>query len=168
MYPRQARKAAPRGYRSRRKRGNGQGTVIKRGKIFAAIVTTGRYTTPDGKSHPIRVSQGGFRTKSEAAEYLTVLLLPNNNIGNLMKLKESGDLIRRMLQSPHEGSCFTEDNILELLSELQTKYPQGTSFVNGYRDGIKSYDVLRATNQYKGAGSNLSTSGGELDIPSGA
>lgn len=26
-----------------------------------------------------------------------------------MKLKESGDLIRRMLQSSHEGSCFMGD-----------------------------------------------------------
>ena len=56
------------------------------------------------------------------------------------------------------GKPVTEDNILELLSELQAKYPQNTSFVNGYRDGIKSYDVLKATNQYKAAGSNLSAS----------
>ena len=52
--------------RSGRKRGNGQGTVIKRGKTFTAIATTGRYTTPDGKTHLIRKSQGGFATKSEA------------------------------------------------------------------------------------------------------
>lgn len=56
------------------------------------------------------------------------------------------------------GKPVTEANILELLSELQAKYPQHTSFVNGYRDGIKSYDVLKATNQYKAAGSNLSVS----------
>ncbi|MCI9462081.1 MAG: S-layer homology domain-containing protein [Oscillibacter sp.] len=56
------------------------------------------------------------------------------------------------------GKPVTEDNILELLSELQAKYPDRTSFVNGYRDGIKSYDVLKATNQYKSSGSNLSTS----------
>ncbi len=56
------------------------------------------------------------------------------------------------------GKPVTEANILELLSELQAKYPQHTSFVNGYRDGIKSYDVLKATNQYKVTGSNLSAS----------
>ena len=56
------------------------------------------------------------------------------------------------------GKPVTEANILELLSELQAKYPEHTSFVNGYRDGIKSYDVLKATNQYKAAGSNLSAS----------
>ena len=56
------------------------------------------------------------------------------------------------------GKPVTEANILELLSELQAKYPEHTSFVNGYRDGIKSYDVLKATNQYKVTGSNLSAS----------
>lgn len=59
--------------RSGRKRGNGQGTVIKRGKTFTAIATTGRYTTPDGKTHLIRKSQGGFATKSEAYAYLPIL-----------------------------------------------------------------------------------------------
>ncbi len=59
---------------SKRRRGNGQGTIIKRGKTYTAIVTTGRYSTPDGKTHLIRASQGGFRTKSEAYAYLPILL----------------------------------------------------------------------------------------------
>lgn len=59
--------------RTARKRGNGQGTVIKRGKTYTAIVTTGRYSTPDGKTHLIRVSKGGFATKSEAYEYIPIL-----------------------------------------------------------------------------------------------
>ena len=46
------------------------------------------------------------------------------------------------------GKPVTEANILELLSELQSKYPENTSFVHGYREGIKSYDVLRATSTY--------------------
>lgn len=59
------------------------------------------------------------------------------------------------------GKPVTEDNILELLSELQAKYPQNTSFVNGYRDGIKSYDVLKVTNTYDRAkGGKTSTSAG--------
>lgn len=57
----------------RKKRGNGQGTIIKRGKTYTAIATIGRYTTPDGKSHLIRKSQGGFPTKSDAYAYLNVL-----------------------------------------------------------------------------------------------
>lgn len=59
--------------RAPRKRGNGQGTVIRRGKTYTAIVTTGRYNTPDGKTHLIRVSKGGFRTRSEAVAYLPTL-----------------------------------------------------------------------------------------------
>lgn len=59
--------------RSPRRRGNGQGTVIKRGKTYTAIVTTGRYSTPDGKTHLIRQSQGGFKTRSEAVAFLPIL-----------------------------------------------------------------------------------------------
>lgn len=59
---------------SPRRRGNGQGTVIKRGKTYTAIVTTGRYSDPSGKTHLIRSSKGGFRTKSEAYAYIPVLL----------------------------------------------------------------------------------------------
>lgn len=58
---------------ARKKRGNGQGTIIKRGKTYTAIATTGRYTTPDGKSHLIRQSKGGFQTKSDAYDYLSIL-----------------------------------------------------------------------------------------------
>ena len=59
------------------------------------------------------------------------------------------------------GKPVTEANILELLSELQAKYPEHTSFVNGYRDGIKSYDVLKVTNTYDRAkGGKTSTSAG--------
>lgn len=58
---------------ARKRRSNGQGTVIKRGKSYTAIVTTGRYTTPDGKSHLIRSSKGGFATKSDAYAYLPIL-----------------------------------------------------------------------------------------------
>ena len=59
--------------RSTRKRGNGQGTVLKRGKTYTAVVTTGWYTTPEGKIRQIRQTQGGFRTKAEAYDYLPVL-----------------------------------------------------------------------------------------------
>lgn len=54
-------------------RGNGQGTVIRRGSTYTALVTTGRYNTPDGKCHLIRKSKGGFKSKTEALEYISVL-----------------------------------------------------------------------------------------------
>lgn len=58
------------------------------------------------------------------------------------------------------GKAVTEDNILELLNELQAKYPQGASFVNGYSAGNKSYDVFKVTNTYDRAkGGKTSTTG---------
>lgn len=46
------------------------------------------------------------------------------------------------------GKPVTEENVLELLDELQAKYPTGTSFANGYSQGNSSTDVRRATNTY--------------------
>ena len=56
-----------------RRRGNGQGTVIKRNKTFTAIVTIGSFPTDDGKWHQIRKTKGGFRTRTEAVAYLPTL-----------------------------------------------------------------------------------------------
>lgn len=47
------------------------------------------------------------------------------------------------------GKPVTEANILELLSELQAKYPDHTSFVNGYPNGTNSTDVRAAVRLYK-------------------
>ena len=46
------------------------------------------------------------------------------------------------------GKPVTEANILELLSELQAKYPQHTSFVNGYSAGGNSTDVRTPVRSY--------------------
>ena len=53
-----------------------------------------------GGLNPFRPVDGGRGDLHELDE----VLLPNNNI-----LKEIGDLIRRMLESSHEGSCFMAD-----------------------------------------------------------
>ena len=59
------------------------------------------------------------------------------------------------------GKPVTEANILELLSELQAKYPQHTSFVNGYSAGNNSTDVRTAVRSYKtSTGRYCSTSAG--------
>jgi len=50
------------------KRGNGQGTAIKRGKTWTAIWTIG-LAVEDGKLRQVRKSKGGFRTKTEALAY---------------------------------------------------------------------------------------------------
>ena len=51
-----------------RQRGNGTGTVYKRGKTWTVKVTTGK---KDGKL--IRKTKGGFKTKNEALNYIPTL-----------------------------------------------------------------------------------------------
>ena len=58
-------KSAPR-------RGNGLGSVYKRGKTWEAAVVLG-YKSVGGKAVPIRVTKGGFKSKEEAIEYLPQL-----------------------------------------------------------------------------------------------
>lgn len=50
------------------RRGNGQGTAIKRGSTWTAIWTLG-YAVKDGKLQQKRKTKGGFRTKKEALAY---------------------------------------------------------------------------------------------------
>ena len=57
---------------SGRSRGNGTGSVYKRGKSWEAAVVLG-YKLIDGKAVAIRRTKGGFKTKKEAVEYIPVL-----------------------------------------------------------------------------------------------
>lgn len=54
------------------RRGNGTGSVYKRGKTWEAAVVLG-YKLEDGKALPVRRVKGGFKTKKEALEYLPTL-----------------------------------------------------------------------------------------------
>lgn len=54
------------------RRGNGEGSVYKRGKTWEAAVVLG-YKLQDGKAVPIRNTKGGFKTKKAATEYLPQL-----------------------------------------------------------------------------------------------
>lgn len=54
------------------RRGNGTGSVYKRGKTWEAAVVLG-YTLEDGRAVPKRRTKGGFRTKKEAIDYLPTL-----------------------------------------------------------------------------------------------
>ena len=58
--------------RSTTRRGNGLGSVYKRGKTWEAAVVLG-YKNIDGKAVPTRVTKGGFKSKKEAIEYLPQL-----------------------------------------------------------------------------------------------
>lgn len=57
----------------KRTRANGTGTAYKHGKTWAASAVIGYKPTADGKSKPIRVYKYGFKTKTEALEYLPTL-----------------------------------------------------------------------------------------------
>ena len=54
-------------------RGNGTGSVFKRGKTWTAVRVLGYTTDKDGKLHKTTRSKGGFKTKKEALEYLPQL-----------------------------------------------------------------------------------------------
>jgi integrase len=49
-----------------KKRGNGQGTAIKRGKTWTGFKPGYSYHDDNGKKHRVRPSKGGFATKREA------------------------------------------------------------------------------------------------------
>lgn len=49
-----------------KKRGNGQGTAIKRGKTWTGFKPGYSYHDAEGKKHRVRPSKGGFQTKKDA------------------------------------------------------------------------------------------------------
>lgn len=58
--------------RSATRRGNGTGSVYRRGKTWEAAVVLG-YKLDDGQAVPVRRTKGGFKTKKDAIEYLPAL-----------------------------------------------------------------------------------------------
>lgn len=54
-------------------RGNGTGSVYKRGNKWMAVIVTGYVLEADGKLHKKTRSKGGFKTKKDALEYLPLL-----------------------------------------------------------------------------------------------
>lgn len=54
-------------------RGNGTGSVYKRGSSWTACIVLGFETDADGKIHRLTRSKSGFRTKKEALEYIPTL-----------------------------------------------------------------------------------------------
>lgn len=59
-------------------RGNGQGSVYKRGKTWTAAVTMG-YTMVEGKLKRTTKTKSGFKTKREAIAYLPTLAAPKQH-----------------------------------------------------------------------------------------
>ena len=56
-----------------KKRGNGQGTVFKRGKTWTAQITDYIYIDENGKMRRKYITKGGFKTKKEAVAYIPLL-----------------------------------------------------------------------------------------------
>lgn len=61
--------------RKPKSRGNGTGTVYKRGANWTAVIVTGFELDTDNKMHRKTRSKGGFKTKREALEYIPTLKL---------------------------------------------------------------------------------------------
>ena len=61
--------------RKPKSRGNGTGTVYKRGANWIAVIVTGFELDSDNKMHRKTRSKGGFKTKREALEYIPTLKL---------------------------------------------------------------------------------------------
>lgn len=61
--------------RKPKSRGNGTGTVYKRGANWTAVIVTGFELDSDNKMHRKTRSKGGFKTKREALEYIPTLKL---------------------------------------------------------------------------------------------
>ena len=58
--------------RKKRRRANGEGSVIQRGKSYSIRITTG-WTTKDGRAVQQFCEKGGFKTQKAALEYLPTL-----------------------------------------------------------------------------------------------
>lgn len=57
-----------------RRRGNGQGTALKRGKTWTAVAILGwKWNEEHTKRLPVKKTKGGFKTKGEALSYIPFL-----------------------------------------------------------------------------------------------
>ena len=89
-----------------RKRGNGQGTAIKRGKTWTGFASGYKYTDDDGKTHRIRPSKGGFSTKKEALAWASSPQQKEKPLPKLIDLWQG----------------YSENDLLKLSKTKQTSY----------------------------------------------
>jgi len=88
-------------------RGNGEGTVFKRGDTWTAEVVIGWKKDKDGVRHRVRRTKGGFRTKKEALEYVPAL-------------KKTPSKKAVTLSALYDG--WSESAMLKLSKSKQTSY----------------------------------------------
>lgn len=75
------KQAAGKKPRGTKKRGNGQGSVYKRGSSWTALAILYWYTDDAGRRKRKTISKGGFKTKLDAINYLPQLRLPASTKG---------------------------------------------------------------------------------------
>lgn len=80
--------------RNKRTRGNGTGTVFKRGKTWRCEITLGK--KPDGR--PDKRTKDGFKTKKEALEYLPLLKGEKSNKAKTLQHYYDSYSTREMLE----------------------------------------------------------------------
>ena len=89
-------------------RPNGSGYVYKRGKTWTAVYTRGYVKDEQGKRHQLRVTKGGFRTKSEALEECARL--------------KSGELTKAAPFLAHYWDLYRSSELTKLSNDRQTAY----------------------------------------------
>ena len=90
-------------------RGNGQGTVYKRGETWTAETTLGWRTGPDGKRLRITRKKGGFKNKKDGIAWLEELhsgLHPEGRRVTLSTLYDSWSTSAMLQLSKSKQGCF--------------------------------------------------------------
>lgn len=110
--------------RKKRRRANGEGTIIKRGGTYTVRVTLG-FELRDGKARPIFATKGGFATQREAVEYIPTL-------------KAEGRTGER--RTAH-GQDYSKITFAELYDKLIERHAQrvGKSTLNCYKAAYKYF-----------------------------
>lgn len=92
-------------------RGNGQGTVYKRGDTWTAEVVLGYRPDKNGKRRPVRVTKGGFKRKTDALNALPVL-----------KTKGRKPKAEQQVTFESLWLSFSETALLKLSKDKQSHY----------------------------------------------
>lgn len=91
---------------TRKKRGNGTGTAIKRGKTWTGFSPGYSFLDENGKKHRVRPSKGGFATKKEALAWASSDMAKEKPLPQIIDLWQG----------------YSENNMLKLSKNKQTAY----------------------------------------------
>ena len=127
--------AVPKG---KSKRGNGQGTAVKRGSTWTAKITVSSYVDANGKRHQIRKYKGGFKRKTDALDYC-------------LKLKENAEAPRKVPQLADYWRQYADNGLLDLSRDKQYAYKAAWKRLKNIQyitvDKITSADMQQCVNK---------------------